>query len=470
MSDRRRVVVVGGGISGLATAWYLRSGASGVVPDVALLEASGRLGGKIRTDEMAGVPVEAGPDTFLARVPWAIDLCRELGLGDDLVAPATTKAYVLAGGRLRVLPRDHVLGVPLSARQLQRSKILTPAGLARAGLDLVLPRQPRPPDPSVAQVIGERFGPQLLDRLVEPLVGGINAGRADRLSMAATARPLAQAASRHRSLVVGLRAERRRSPPPTGPVFLGVGGGLERLVDRLAAHLEPADVRVDTPVAAVEKDAGGAVQVHLEAPAADGSTVVEADAVVLATPAFVTARLLENAAATAAGALEEIRYASVAVATLAYRPPGTPSYLDGSGFLVPRTEGRLMTACTWSTSKWPELRRGGHILVRASAGRVDDERALELDDGELVKRFHAELSQIIGVDEPPVLSSVSRWPRSFPQYEVGHEDRVERVRAGLSTVPGVFVTGATYRGLGIASCIQQAEHTAGEVLTYLSHS
>src|SRR5215210_3206471 len=205
-----RVAVVGGGITGLATAYYLRR--AGV--DVTVVEA-GELGGKIQTRELAGVPVEAGPDTFLARVPWAVDLCRELGLGDELVAPATGKAWLWIGDRLRPLPERHVLGVPTALIPLVRSGVLSPAGVARAALDLVLPRRPAGPDPSVATVVGGRMGRQVLDRLVEPLVGGINAGRADTLSLAATARPVADTATCSRSLVLGLR--RRATPGPAGP-------------------------------------------------------------------------------------------------------------------------------------------------------------------------------------------------------------------------------------------------------------
>src|SRR5215212_5113644 len=205
-----RVAVVGGGVTGLAAAYYLRQ--AGVT--VTVVEA-GELGGKIQTRELAGVPVEAGPDTFLARVPWAVDLCRELGLGDELVEPATGKAFLWTGGALHPLPERHVLGVPVALRPLLASGVLSKAGVARAALDLVLPRSHHGADPSVAEVVGRRMGRQVVDRLVDPLVGGINAGRADALSLAATARPIAEGAARSRSLVLGLR---RARPGPEGPV------------------------------------------------------------------------------------------------------------------------------------------------------------------------------------------------------------------------------------------------------------
>jgi len=461
------VVVIGGGISGLAAAWYLRSGAAGPPPAVTLLEAGPRLGGKISTGEIGGVPVENGPDTFLARVPWAADLCRSVGLGDDLVAPATAKAYIWIDGEMRRIPRQQVLGVPTSLWSLRQSGILSGAGLARASLDFVLPHRPRPADPSVADVVAERFGPELVDRMVDPLIGGINAGRADELSLESTAAPVAVAARRHRSLMLGLRKDRRSSPPPDGPLFLGVAGGMQRLVEALDTHLREAgvDIRVGAPAGVIEATDDRRWRVPVDG----GSEALEADVVVVTAPAFAAAPMLKTASPGAAGIIERIRYASVVVATLAYTPPATPSYLDGSGFLVPRTEGRLTTACTWTTSKWPELRRGGHILARCSAGRAGDDSALDLDDDELVERFHSELAEAVGVDARPVTSSVTRWPQSFPQYEVGHERRIGSAQAALQSSPGIFLAGAAYRGLGIAACIHQAEQCAGQVATHLAH-
>ena len=443
-----RVAVVGGGITGLATARLLRQ--AGL--DVTVLEAAERLGGKIQTLEWQGVPVEAGPDTFLARVPWAVELCRQLGLGDDLVAPATGKAFLWIGDRLRPLPERHVLGVPTALRPLLRSGVLSPAGVARAALDLVLPRRDAGPDPSVDTVVARRMGRQVLERLVEPLIGGIHAGRADCLSVAATARPIAEAAARSRSLVLGLR----RPPPggpPDGPVFLTVAGGLHRLVDRLAAELD--DVRVATSVTAV-RPAGEAYVLECD-PGPD----LEADAIVLTVPAFAAARMLAGLSPAAAEHLAAVRYASVVTATLAYSPSAVAHPLEGAGMLVPRVEGRLATACTWSTSKWPALAESGMVLLRASTGRDGDDRAMELPDHEVVRRLHGELAEILGLREAPAASLVSRWPRGFPQYETGHRARVDAIEAALATdAPGVLVAGAAYRGLGIAACIEQAQRAA----------
>lgn len=424
----RSVAVVGGGITGLVAAWDL----AGRGHDVTVYEASDRLGGKIRTATFAGVPTETGPDAVLARVPWAAQLVDELGLGAEVVHPATGAASVWARGRLRPLPEGLVLGVPGRLLPVARSGILSPLGMARAGLDLVLPRR-RYDDPSVADVIGGRFGREVLERLVDPLVSGINAGRADRLSLDVVAPDVAEVARTNRSLLLALR----RRPPTDrrAPVFLSVAGGLARLVARLADALADRGVavRTGTPVTALP----------------------DADAVVLTVPAFVAADLVGG---PAGDELRAIEYASVSLATMTL--PAVP--LEGSGFLVPRREGWLMTAGTFVSTKWPDRALEGRVMVRCSAGRFGDDRHRDLDDDELVARLHRELSRAVDLrGGRPIEWRVDRWPRSFPQSEPGHLARVARIEGALPA--HVFVAGAAYRGVGIASCIRQARQVAERV-------
>ena len=446
----RRVVVVGAGIAGLATAWYLQQ--AGV--DAVVLEASDRAGGKVRTSELDGVALDVGPDTFLGRMPWAVDLCRELGL-DDLIAPATTQAWLWSRAELRPLPDGLALGVPLKPLALARSGVVSPEGLARAALDVVLPRIKPRADPTVADVIGGRLGDEVLDRLVDPLIGGINAGRSDRLSLAAVAPDLFAAFRRHRSLIVGLRGDRRKAAPSDAPLFLGLRGGMERLTSTLAAKL---DIRLSTAVDAVTGSEG-----HLSV-AVHGGDALRADAVVLATPASTAAEVLGGASPSAAASLSQVRYASVAVATLAYKPADVAHPLNGSGFLVPRVDGRLLTACTWFSSKWPDVRPNGLVLLRCSAGRDGDERIADLDDTELVGRLHAEVADALGLRAAPVESVVTRWPNAFPQYDVGHLGRVDAAERALARqLPGVTLVGASYRGVGIASCVRQAKEAARRI-------
>jgi oxygen-dependent protoporphyrinogen oxidase len=449
----RRVAVVGAGITGLAAAWFVRQKSPGTA--VTIVEASGRVGGKVQTAALGGAPVEAGPDTFLARVPWAVELCRQLGLEDDLVAPATSRAYVWTRGRLRPLPAGLVLGVPARVGPLARSGIVSPLGLARAGLDLVLPRRRLGADPSVADVVGGRFGREVVDRLVEPLLGGIHAGRADRLSLASVAPQVAAAAETSRSLLIGLRrqdAAAKAAAERGGPVFLSIRGGLERLVERLRDRLEGVDLRLDTRASSL---------VDLQ----DG---VGADAIIVTVPAFAAAPLVRPFSADAAAELDRIEYASVVTATLAYPRRALSRPLDGSGFLVPRVDRHVLTACTWSSSKWAgtEMDRASDVvLLRASAGRIADERAMALTDEALVERVHRELVEAMGLRGRPVSSLVTRWPRALPQYDVGHRARVARIEAALTAAaPHVRLAGAAYRGVGIAACVRQAEEAAAAVV------
>ena len=441
------VAVIGGGITGLAAAWFVRETA-----DVTVFEATARVGGKIRTSDFGGRPIDEGADAFITRTPDGVDRARELGLGDELVAPAAGQASLWARGRLRPLP-PNVLGVPTDLVALARSGILPPAAVARAALDLVLPRRAVNGDRAVSDVIGGRLGRGAAIGLVDPLLGGIHAGHTDSLSIDAVAPQLAAAARRHRSLVLGLGAERTRPAGAGGPVFLtprsGVGQLVERLADKLAGTIE--HTRVDR----IEPAPGGGWQVA-------GRTF---DGVVLAVPAPSAAALVGTRSSRAAAELRTITHSSVVLVTMAYAAAAVPAdRYAGSGFLVPRPEGRLMTACTFGSNKWPHWSGADTRVVRVSAGRTGDERAFELTDGRLVDALHRELTEAIGVTARPLEVRVSRWPDAFAQYGPGHLDRVERIERALAAdMPGVVVAGGAYRGVGIPACIASARRAAGAV-------
>jgi oxygen-dependent protoporphyrinogen oxidase len=458
------VAVVGGGITGLAAAWELSGPAAGGSPTkVTVLEAGPRLGGKIDTLDLAGQPVDAGPDAFIARVPEAVALCDELGVGDELIAPATNAALIWSRGQLRRLPEDTVLGVPTRLRTLATSKIVSVGGLARAGLDLVLPADRSTDDRSVAAFVDSRLGREVRERLVDPLLGGIHAGSTEHLSLAATAPQLDVARCEHRSLRRGLRPSPREPGDAPAPVFLTLPGGLGQLVQRLAGQLAGRGVerRTGAPVEKLERSDG---RWQLGTP--QGPVV--ADAVILAVPSFVAADLVAPLLSGAASELDAIEHASVVLVTLAF-PAGAVSMTPGvSGFLVPRVDGRLMTACTWLSAKWPHVRRHGQTLLRVSAGRWGDERALDLADDELVARLRTELDDAMGITAPPDAVTVGRWPRSFPQYQVGHLELVARIHATLARQPGLAVAGASYGGVGIPACIGQGRRAARAVLDQLA--
>jgi oxygen-dependent protoporphyrinogen oxidase len=460
------VVVVGGGIAGLAAAWELARGTPGC--DVTLIEGSERLGGKITTSPFAGIELDEGPDSFLARVPAAADLVREAGLGDELVAPATGHAWLWARSRLRRLPTGLVLGIPTDVVALARSRVLPPGGAPRAALDLVLPGAPvgRDDDVAVGALVRRRMGGAVADELVDPLLGGINGSHVDHLSLAVAAPQILAAARRQAGLIRGLRTAGTRGTATgaiaTGeaaPVFLTVRGGLQRLVDALRAGLFAARATVvtgDSVVALERRTPGWDVRLR-------SGRVLGADGVVVACPPAAASSLLRTVSPAAAVELGAIQTASVALVSLAYPAAGQPTW-DGSGFLVPRGERRLVTAGSWVGQKWPHLDVPGRILVRASAGRVDDVRIADLADDELASAVHREVAAAMGLRGTPVEIRVNRWPDSFPQYEVGHLERVERVERRLAAdAPTLKLAGAALRGVGLATCIAGGRDAAARV-------
>ncbi|MFW5933255.1 MAG: protoporphyrinogen oxidase, partial [Actinomycetota bacterium] len=415
--------------------------------------------------ELAGRPLDVGADALLVRQPEGEALVRALGFGDqDLVAPATGQVHLWTRGRLRPLPSGTVMGVPSDLRALARSRVLTPPEMVRVALEPLVPRRQVPGDRSVADLVGERVGPAVVERLVEPLLGGVYAGDARRLSAQAALPSVWAAARGHRSLLAGLRAHRAGTAADDRPVFLTLRGGLTRLVDRLAAELGERVVR-SSPVQAVTARAGG-WRLHLD------DRVEEVDAVVLAVPPAVAAMLLADPIPDAARELAGIRTTSVGVVALAYDPADAQDAPVGSGVLVPRGEGRLVKAITITSRKWPHQAGADTFLVRASVGRVDDPAALELDDETLATRVDAEVRWALRLRAPAGQRAVVRWPHALPQYEVGHRDRVERLRFALDApeARGLHVGGAALDGLGLAARARDARSLADAVRADLAGS
>ena len=466
------VLIVGGGIAGLATAHFL----SRIRPElrVEVIESSAAIGGKISGATVAGIGVDTGPDAFLARVPGAVELAESLGFGDDLVAPATGSAYVYSRGKLRALPKGLVLGVPSDLGGMRRSGIISARGIVRAAIGNVLPhRASTGDDPSVSEAIGRHLGREVVERLVDPLLGGINASDCDSLSLSSASPMLADAARKPR-LVRALRlanatADRGQiGVTETRPVFLAPRTGIRALIARLGTQ---ANVSVGETVTSVTRIASGWSVTTSNRTTSDRTSAnrpvsvrqVSARHVVMATPASSAARLLNTVAPQMARDLETIRTASVALTLLAY-PAGSVLLPPGSGMLVPRPEHRLVTASSWWNQKWPHLDTNGHVLLRASAGRDGDTRFSELSDDELVDALHCELTEMLGITTPPVDAVVTRWMGGFPQYDTGHSALVGRIEKRLATeAPGVTLVGASYRGIGIPACIRDAERAAGQV-------
>jgi oxygen-dependent protoporphyrinogen oxidase len=448
-------VVVGGGIAGLTTAWSVLHG-PGDDPtpardvEVVVLEAGPRPGGKLETAMLAGRPYDVGAEAFLARRPEADRLARRLGLGGDLADPQQLGAKLWLRGRLHDLPPRTVFGVPTDAASLAGSDVLSPEAVARVVEEPLLDRAALLRDATVAEVLEPRFGREVLDTLVEPLLGGVYAGSVDRLGVRATTPMIAAAAAEPGPLTPGLRAYQRRGAAVETPVFRTVVGGTARLVEAVADGL---DLR--TGVAAVALEQAGA---GWSVDTTDGR--LQADHVVVAVPGQPAAELLAPVAPVASRSLRAVPYATAVVVATAW-PAAQARLPAGSGMLVPRTEGRLVKAATWSSSKWAHLDDGEVVFVRFSVGRVDDRRGLDLDDRLLAELVLDEGREALGLVGEPVDVLVRRWVDGLPQYEVGHAERVAAIRQGLPD--GLHVAGALYDGVGIAPTIASAERAAAAV-------
>src|ERR1700761_1289050 len=478
--SKPHVVIVGGGIAGLAAAYFLRD----EPVEVTVLEGSPRLGGKLTASEVAGVPVDAGAEALLRRRPEGTDLIADVGLADQLVLPGTTASGIWSYGGLHPLPPRQFMGVPADLDGLGRSGVLSAAGLARARRDLDLPATPRGGDVGVAAYGGARFGAELVDRLVDPLLGGVYAGRSEELSFEATLGPLAAAAGKYPSLAEAA-ASLIPAPPPARPgeqasprpaVFTTLTGGLGMLPAAVAAA-SGATIRTRATVRELSRTPDG-WRLVVGAGADPGE--LHADAVVLALPARPASRLLNGVpgAAAAATALAAIEYASMAIVTLAYprsRFPATQGQAR-SGYLVPAVEGRAVKAVTFSTVKWPHLTvqpdtgpsgpDGPIDIIRCSIGRIGEEGVLQRDDAELVALAVADLAGETGAQGPPVDTRVTRWGGALPQYTVGHLDRVATIHDAVAAQPGLAVCGAAYAGVGIPACIATADTAAQRVSAF----
>ncbi len=472
------VVIVGGGISGLAAAFYLRD----EPVRVTVLEGSPRLGGKLLVSEIAGVPVDEGAEALLVTRPEGTALVAEAGLGDQRVAPGTTASAIWTRGALRPLPRHQFMGVPSDMAELRRCGVVSAEGVARARQDLELPPTPRDGDVPVAQYVAARLGREVVDRLVDPLLGGVYAGRADQLSFDATLPALAAASRRHRSLAEAARSllppsgDRNAGTRAGGQVFTTLAGGLGTL-PALLAKASGAAVRTGTMCRELTR-AGHGWRLTVGSAASAGR--LDADAVIVAVPARPAARLLAGVpgASAAVTALGEFSYASMAVVTLGYPRSAFPrdglGALGWSGYLVPAVDGRAVKAVTFCTVKWPHLAAAAGPpgpqaleIVRCSVGRIGEEELLQRADEDLAALAAAELAEATGVRGAPAAARVTRWGGALPQYAVGHLDRVASIRAAVAAQPGLAVCGAAYDGVGIPACVATARAAADQVAGYL---
>ncbi|MFI8812432.1 MULTISPECIES: protoporphyrinogen oxidase [unclassified Streptomyces] len=453
------VVVIGGGIAGLAAAHRLVLAGLRVT----LLEATERLGGKLMTGEIAGTRVDLGAESMLARRPEAVGLARAVGLGDRLQPPATATASVWTRDALRPMPKGHVMGVPGDPAAL--GGVLSPEGLARIAQERDLTPTAVGDDVAVGSYVADRLGREVVDRLVEPLLGGVYAGDAYRISMRAAVPQLFEVVKEGGSLLDGVRRiqERAAARQQTGPVFQGIDGGVGTLPDAVAAAVRAGggEILTATPVLGLTRgDEGWNVRTD--------TRVITADGIVLATPAWSASTLLAAESPAASAELAGVEYASMALITLAFRRSdiGEASALHGrSGFLVPPVDGRTIKASTFSSNKWQWVADAapGLFVLRTSVGRYGEEDHLHREDEELIDVSLSDLAEATGLAAKPLDTEVTRWIGGLPQYPVGHLDRVARIRDEVAKLPGLRVCGAVYDGVGIPACVASAHRAAYEL-------
>jgi oxygen-dependent protoporphyrinogen oxidase len=460
----KRAVIVGGGIAGLAAAYRLTRLEPATA--ITLIERDTRLGGKIATDRVDGFVIEGGPDTFLSYKPRGLGLCRELGLEERLHGTNSRlrRSYVARGDRLYELPEGLSGLIPSRFGPMARSGLISPWGKLRMGLDYFIPPRSADGDESVAAFVERRLGREAYDHLVEPLLSGIYAGDGAQLSLAATFPQLRQTELASGGLIKGMLAARRKPAPaaaPAGaaggkawPAFVTPTTGLAEIVEALEARLAGIEILRGRSVARVDPSPNG-YTVRL----ADGEAR-EAEVVILATPAFVTADLLAGLDAPLAAALCAIPYASTATVSVAYPLADVPRPLDGSGYLIPLAERRPILACTFTSSKFPHRAPEGYALIRAFIGRAGQAELVEHDEAELVALVRDELRRMLGITAAPLLQRVFRWPQAMPQYTLGHLERLATIEQRLKGLPGLFVAGNAYRGIGIPDCIASGEAAA----------
>ena len=470
----RRIVVIGGGIAGLAAAHHVGelNQQKSLGLEIMLLEAAPRLGGSIATERTGDFLVEGGPDSFITEKPWALRLCERLGLTSRLVSTqaAFQKIYIVHRGRLQLLPEGFFLLAPTRLWPFIQTPLFSWRGKLRMACELFLPRGPADGDESLGSFVRRRFGREALERVAQPLVGGIYASDPDQLSLRATMPRFREMERSRRSISWAMWSEQRRrarkTPGGSGArwsLFVTLLGGMQELVETLGQRFPEGSVRLNAPVSRLTRDPDK----KLWRVESAGHGNIDAAGVIFAAPAFRTAEMIGTIAADAAHALKQIDYASTVTVSLAYRREDFPRTLDSFGFVVPAIEKRKIMACTFSSIKYPGRAPEGHVLLRAFLGGMLQPELCQDDDETIERSVRAELASLLGVASPPLFSRIWRHPRSMPQYHVGHEALIERIEAALQGLPCVALAGSAYRGVGISDCVRTGEEAAEKVIQEL---
>ncbi|MCM3711706.1 protoporphyrinogen oxidase [Sporosarcina luteola] len=467
--QKKRVVIVGGGITGLSAAFYLQKAAreQNLPIEVTLIEATNRLGGKIQTVRRDGFVIERGPDSFLIRKKSMDTFAKDVGIGDDLVRNATGQAYILVNGRLQPIPGGSVMGIPTKVGPFLKSDLFSLAGKLRAAGDFVLPRSGVEGDQSLGHFFRRRFGPEIVENLIEPLLSGVYAGDIDHMSLQSTFPQFYEVEKKHRSLILGMKKTTPKQVPQKDGhgasqkgAFHSLRNGLESIVEAAEQKLEPGTVRKGIRIESISKQ-GNQNVLQLNT----GETIV-ADSVILTTghmaasQLFAPHRLLQG--------LKEIHTTSVATVALAFPAEAVVQDTEGTGFLVSRSSDYSITACTWVSRKWPTSTPEGKVLLRAFVGRPGEDAIVDLPDDEIERIVLEDLGKIITIKGKPDFTVITRFKDDRPQYRVGHRQRIDAARAELKNAfPNVKLAGASYDGVGLPDCIDQGKAAVEEVIADL---
>ncbi|MEH6957111.1 protoporphyrinogen oxidase [Neobacillus drentensis] len=466
--EKKKVVIIGGGITGLATAYYLQKEIKekGLPVEVKLFEASNRFGGVINTVKKDGFIIEKGPDSILARKASALKLIKEVGLEDKVVANTAGKSYIYARGKIHSMPEGAFMGIPTQVTPFALSGLFSPLGKLRAAGDFILPKGKEKADQSLGEFFRRRLGDEIVDNLIDPLLSGIYAGDIDRLSLMSLFPMFYHMEQKHRSLVLGLKKTMPTPPksakkePSKKGMFISLSTGLESLIDEIVKRLDEGTVSKGTPVEKIVKE-----QNHYTITLANG-TVEQADSVVIATEHFHAQKMLSDYPFMKK--FEEMASFSVANVAMAFPKSAIKQDIEGTGFLVSRNSDFRITACTWTHKKWPGTTPKDMALLRSYVGKPNDQAAVDLSDDEIINIALRDLNKTMNITEKPLFHVVTRWKKAMPQYNVGHIERMKSVKESLTKeLPGVFLAGGSYEGVGIPDCIDQGEAAVKKVLEFL---
>jgi len=470
----KRLIIIGGGIAGLAAAYRIQEElvANSTSLQCTVLEGGPKFGGKIATERNDGFILERGPDSFISQKPWAIQLCKKIGLSDQLVGTnhKYSKTYVYTGKKLVQMPDGLSLMVPTKFLPFALSPLFSIAGKIRMGMDLLIPAKKSDKDESLASFIRRRLGQEALEKMAEPMLAGIYASNPETMSIKSTFPMFFQTEQKYRSLILGMLARKAQSIKPSNnkpssfSLFMTLKNGLGEMIDGIIDKCPDISFQENTKVKGLSRE-GNAWQIELE-----NNETLEADAVILASPANISANLLESISGKLSELLKKIKYVSTAAVTVAYKKEGFSHALDGFGFVVPKAEKRKIMACTWTSSKFPERVPEGHVLIRCFIGGALCEDLAEQSEKDLEDMVKIELKEMMGITETPLFCRVFKNQKANVQYQVNHGELIDQVNEQLASLPGMYLSGSAYTGIGIPDCVLNGTRAAESVIEYLKES